>query len=185
LKDLRWASIPEMVDAAALRFGAAEAVVDADRRVSFAELRVDVRRVTAALLASGIQPGDRIAIWAPNRYEWVMAALGILGAGAVLVPVYTRFKRAELTHLLRRSGARLVFSTARDDDNHHRHDGRPRLARRPSCASPTRRASSSPPGAPARCWCADTAACTATSRIRKRPRARSTPTAGCTPATWA
>src|SRR5262249_55012525 len=69
----------------------------------------EVRSVTAGLLAAGIRRGERIAVWAPNRYEWLLTALGTLGAGAALVPVNTRFKRAELRHVLERSGARAAF----------------------------------------------------------------------------
>ena len=71
-----------MATDAGARFGDSEAVVDGTRRVTFAELVADFRRVTAALMASGIEPGERVGIWAPNRYEWVVAALGTLGAGA-------------------------------------------------------------------------------------------------------
>jgi acyl-CoA synthetase (AMP-forming)/AMP-acid ligase II len=95
---------------AAVRFGEAEAVVDGSRRVSFAELVADCRRVTAGLMASGVERGERVAIWAPNRYEWVIAALGVLGAGAAIVPVNTRFKSQEVKHVLARSGARVVFT---------------------------------------------------------------------------
>ena len=66
--------------------------------------------MTAALVASGIEPGDRCAIWSPNRYEWLVAALGTLGAGAAVVPVNTRFKREEVRYILERSGARVVFT---------------------------------------------------------------------------
>jgi len=85
-------------------------VVDRDRRVSFVELVADFRRVTGALAASGIEPGDRVAVWAPNRYEWLIAALGTLGAGAAVVPVNTRFKANEAHHVLSRSGARVAFT---------------------------------------------------------------------------
>ena len=54
--DLLWASIPAMAADAGARFGDAEAVVDGDRRITFAELVADFRRVTAALVASGIEP---------------------------------------------------------------------------------------------------------------------------------
>jgi acyl-CoA synthetase (AMP-forming)/AMP-acid ligase II len=108
--DLLWQSIPAMAADAAERFGAAEAVVDGARRVSFAELAADFRRVTAALMAWGIERGDRVAIWAPNRYEWLIAALGLLGAGAAVVPVNTRFKAAEASYILQRSGARALFT---------------------------------------------------------------------------
>ena len=99
-----------MATDAGARFGEAEAVVDGGRRVTFTELVADFRRVTAALMASGIERGERVAIWAPNRYEWLVAALGTLGAGAAVVPVNTRFKGNEVHHILNRSGARVVFT---------------------------------------------------------------------------
>ena len=78
--------------------------------MTFIELVADFRRVTAALMASGIEPGERVAIWSPNRYEWLVAALGTLGAGAAVVPVNTRFKANEVHHVLERSGARVAFT---------------------------------------------------------------------------
>src|SRR5262245_2104733 len=108
--DLLWPTIPAMAIDAARRFGDAEAVVDGGRRVSFAELARDFRRVTAALIVAGVGRGDRVAVWAPNRYEWLVAALGALGAGAALVPVNTRFKAKEAGYILERSGARVVFT---------------------------------------------------------------------------
>ena len=57
------------------------------RRITFdSQLVADARRVTAALVASGIEPGERAAVWSPNRYEWLVAALGILGAGGARRP---------------------------------------------------------------------------------------------------
>jgi len=108
--DRLWPSIPAMACDAAARFGGAVAVVDHGRRISFVELVADARRVTGALLASGFAPGERAAVWSPNRYEWLVAALGILGAGGAVVPVNTRFKRAEVHHVLDRSGARVAFT---------------------------------------------------------------------------
>jgi HIP---CoA ligase len=108
--DQLWASIPAMAADASARFGDAEAVIDGERRISFTELLADARRVTAALVASGIEPGERAAIWSPNRYEWLVAALGTLGAGAAVVPVNTRFKTDEVRYILERSGARVVFT---------------------------------------------------------------------------
>ncbi|MEX1009269.1 MAG: FadD3 family acyl-CoA ligase [Acidimicrobiia bacterium] len=99
-----------MAASTATRFGDSEAVVDGERRVTFTELVADFRRVTAALMTSGIERGERVAVWAPNRYEWLVAALGTLGAGAAVVPVNTRFKGNEVQYILERSGARVVFS---------------------------------------------------------------------------
>jgi acyl-CoA synthetase (AMP-forming)/AMP-acid ligase II len=63
-----------------------------------------------ALLASGIQRGDRVAVWAPNSLEWIVAALAATAAGGVLVPVNTRFKGAEAAFVLARSNARVLFT---------------------------------------------------------------------------
>ncbi|HEU5309799.1 MAG TPA: FadD3 family acyl-CoA ligase [Acidimicrobiia bacterium] len=108
--DLLWPSIPAMACDAAARFGDAVAVVDRGRRITFTELVADARRVTAALLAAGFEAGERAAVWSPNRYEWLVAALGILGAGGALVPVNTRFKGEEVRYILDRSGARVAFT---------------------------------------------------------------------------
>jgi acyl-CoA synthetase (AMP-forming)/AMP-acid ligase II len=87
-----------------------EAVVDGDRRVTYAELRSRVDAAARALLAVGVERGDRVAVWAPNSLEWIVAALGITTAGATLVPVNTRFKGAEAAFVLGRSGARILFT---------------------------------------------------------------------------
>ena len=60
--------------------------------------------------ASGIEPGDRVAVWAPNSLEWIVAALGVTTAGGVLVPVNTRFRGAEAAYVLARSRARVLFT---------------------------------------------------------------------------
>jgi acyl-CoA synthetase (AMP-forming)/AMP-acid ligase II len=108
--DLEWASVPGLVRSAVERFGDREAIVDGDTRLTFAELADLGRRAGEALVASGIAPGDRVAIWAPNIGEWVIALIGIHSAGAVLVPINTRFKGEEAAHVLGASGARLLFT---------------------------------------------------------------------------
>jgi HIP---CoA ligase len=105
-----WESIPAMTAAAADRFGGQLAVVDGDTRLSYAELYERARTFGAALVASGIEPGDRVSIWAFNCAEWIVAVLGVFQAGAVLVPVNTRFKGVEAAEILRRSGARLLVT---------------------------------------------------------------------------
>ncbi|MER6783743.1 FadD3 family acyl-CoA ligase [Streptomyces sp. NPDC000658] len=109
--DVEWGSIPGLVRAAAERYADAEAVVEGRTRISYAELGARVERAAAACLANGIGAGDRVGVWAPNSGEWMVAALGAVSAGAVLVPVNTRFKGAEAADVLRRSGARLLFVT--------------------------------------------------------------------------
>ncbi|HKE73760.1 MAG TPA: FadD3 family acyl-CoA ligase [Acidimicrobiales bacterium] len=104
------ATIPALVGAAADRGGEGVAVVDGDRRLTWVGLDQEARTFGAALVASGIEPGDRVALWAPNGAEWIVAALGLWRAGAVLVPVNTRFKGAEAAVILGRSRARALVT---------------------------------------------------------------------------
>ena len=114
--DLEWGTLSGLVQDAAARFGEAEAIVDlhgpggSTARWSFDRLAEEVATATRAVVACGIDPGDRVAIWAPNCVEWVVAALGAVGAGAVLVPLNTRYKGAEAAYILRASGARILFT---------------------------------------------------------------------------
>src|SRR5437660_11536492 len=101
-------SVAELVARAADAHGGREAVADGAVRLTFAELARVVRGVAAAAVAHGVEPGDRVAIWAPNSHRWVAAALGLVSAGAALVPVNTRFKAAEAAYVLRASGAKLL-----------------------------------------------------------------------------
>lgn len=109
--DLEWGSVPGLVRAAAERYGDREAVVDGRIRLSYRDLGERIERAAAACVASGVEPGDRVAVWAPNTPDWIVSALGALGAGAVLVPLNTRFKGAEAADVLERSRARLLFVT--------------------------------------------------------------------------
>ena len=68
---------------------------------SFEDLDREVLRVARALLATGIEPGDRIGIWAPNVATWVFAALGVHAAGGTLVPLNTRYRGREAADILR------------------------------------------------------------------------------------
>ena len=89
-----------MIAASAQRFGDHLAVDDGERRFSYAELYQEARSFGAALVASGIEPGDRVALWAFNSAQWVVALLGLFQAGAVLVPINTRFKGGEAAEIL-------------------------------------------------------------------------------------
>ncbi|MFJ9245186.1 FadD3 family acyl-CoA ligase [Streptomyces sp. NPDC101776] len=109
--DVEWGSIPGLVRSAAERYADAEAVVEGRTRISYAELGARVERAAAACVASGVEVGDRVGIWAPNSTDWIVAALGAVSAGAVLVPLNTRFKGSEAAYVLRSSGARLLFVT--------------------------------------------------------------------------
>jgi HIP---CoA ligase len=94
-----------MSAAAAESFSTHLAIEDGPTRLTFAQLFQEARTFAAALVESGIEPGDRVAIWAFNGVEWVIAFLGLSMAGAVLVPINTRFRGREAADLLRRTGA--------------------------------------------------------------------------------
>jgi len=103
-------TVPAAVTWAAREFGDAEALaVAGGLRLSYRELAERAADVSAALIAAGIEAGDRVAVWAPNGAEWMLAALGALSAGGVLVPVSTRFTGPEALDVIVRSGARALF----------------------------------------------------------------------------
>ena len=104
-----WQTIPEMVLSVDDRFGDAEAVVDGSLRLSFAQLADRIRCAAGAFASFGIEKGDRVAIWAPNSAEWLIAAFGLVTAGGVLVPVNTRFKPGEAADVIDRSKAKAVL----------------------------------------------------------------------------
>ena len=103
--DLIWGTVPRLVEDAALRHGSAEALVDGELRLTYAQLAEEVDRYARAFMASGVAAGDRVAVWAPNCAEWMLAALGLLRAGGVLVPLNTRFKGGEAAYIIRNAGA--------------------------------------------------------------------------------
>ena len=108
--DLEFGTIPRLARIAAERHGDRPAVEDGEVVLSFAELASRAERVTRACIGAGIEAGDRIAIWAPNCWEWIVAALGVHGAGGVVVPINTRYKGAEAGFVLEKSGARALFT---------------------------------------------------------------------------
>ncbi|MFB7861260.1 AMP-binding protein [Streptomyces sp. NPDC056069] len=78
---------------------------------TFAEIDAWTSRLAHRLIeADGLRPGDRVAIMLPNIVHWPVVWLAALKAGAVAVPVNSSYKRADLTFLLRDSGARVVFT---------------------------------------------------------------------------
>jgi HIP---CoA ligase len=104
------ATIPAAIATAAERFRERTAVVVGDTTLTYGELHEAARGFAAALVSAGVLPNDRVAIWAPNSIEWVVALLGLAQAGATLVPINTRFKGAEAADLLTRSRATVLVT---------------------------------------------------------------------------
>ncbi|AOE86953.1 FadD3 family acyl-CoA ligase [Pseudomonas sp. TCU-HL1] len=102
-------TIPELLAAAAIRYGESTAIEDDSTRLSYHQLDQLRRQAARALLALEVRAGERVAIWAPNIHEWIVAAIALQSVGAVLVPLNTRMKGAEAGYILRESGASLLF----------------------------------------------------------------------------
>lgn len=103
-------TIPQMVTAQADRLGERPAVVEGSRTLTYRELAEHVSEAARALVAFGVKKGDRVAIWAPNMWEWIVCALAIHTVGGVMVPINTRYKGIEAAFLLQKSGATVLFT---------------------------------------------------------------------------
>ncbi|MFK3820291.1 FadD3 family acyl-CoA ligase [Pseudomonas sp. NPDC089407] len=98
-----------MLFASAERHAGRVAIEEEGVAIAYRDLPDLALGVCRSLMAAGVQAGDRVAIWAPNCRDWVIAALGVHCAGAVLVPINTRMKGAEAADILQRSEARVLL----------------------------------------------------------------------------
>lgn len=102
-------TIPHSAANAAMTWPDRLGLITGDQSWTFAEIWADARAVASALIASGVGEGDRIAIWAPNSREWILATLGAQTLGAIIVPLNTRFKGGEAADILRRAKVKILF----------------------------------------------------------------------------
>jgi fatty-acyl-CoA synthase len=98
-----------MLATMAARASDREAVVAPDRRVTYAELHRAAQRVASGLLTLGVKKNDKIALWLPNRPEWLFVQYGCALIGAVVVALNTRYKAHELRYILRQSDTTTLF----------------------------------------------------------------------------
>ena len=106
-------TIPEALVRRAAATPERTAVAGDTERLTYGELRDLTQRVARSLIAAGVSPGDRVALWAPNSVRWVALSFGVYTAGAALVPLNTRFRSTEAAYVARASGARVLL-TVRD-----------------------------------------------------------------------
>jgi fatty-acyl-CoA synthase len=78
-------------------------------RATYRELYDATSALARALIASGIEQGDRVGIWAPNRFEWVVTQFATARMGAILVNINPAYKSSELGYVLRQSGVKLLL----------------------------------------------------------------------------
>jgi len=112
-------TIPENLAATVERFGDRDALVDvhADRRWTYTEFLADVRRLASGLHRLGIRAGDRVGIWSPNRWEWVLVQYATAEIGAVLVNINPSYRVHELEYVLRQAGIKAVIAAPQFKDS--------------------------------------------------------------------
>ncbi|MBV9197705.1 MAG: AMP-binding protein [Solirubrobacterales bacterium] len=94
------------------RFGDREALVVGHQnyRATYNQLSEQVELAARALITNGVRKGDRVGIWAPNRYEWVIVQFATARVGAILVTINPAYKVTELRYALRRAGVSVLFA---------------------------------------------------------------------------
>jgi long-chain acyl-CoA synthetase len=117
-------NIAANLDRAAFHFPDHTAVIDGDRKVSYCEFNEDANRIASALVSLGIQPGEHVALCAPNSYPWLAFYFGAIKAGAVAVTFSHLLLKEELTRALADSQPKILFTV--DEKLEHLGDRRER-----------------------------------------------------------
>ena len=112
LNTLDYLTIPDLVKFQADKFLDKPALVSTNETLSFEQLDIFSTNIATHLINLGISKGDRVALWAPNMNEWVIAAVGTHKAGGAIVPINTRMKGKEAAYILNNSEAKILFSVA-------------------------------------------------------------------------
>ena len=84
--------------------------VQQNYRATYSAFWQQVTTVAWALLAIDVQKGDRVAIWSPNRYEWVLVQYATARIGAILVNINPAYRTSELAYVLGQSGVSVLIS---------------------------------------------------------------------------
>jgi len=108
-------TIPELVAQTVRRFPQRSAAVFCNQGIkkNWQQLSDDIDRLAAGFLALGLQKGDRLGIWSPNRYEWLLTQFATARIGVILVTINPAYKVAELKHVLKVSGCKAIVMAER------------------------------------------------------------------------
>ncbi len=106
--------VQDFLQNSAERFPDKAALVCDGQRLTYAEVEARANRLAHALIAHGVQRGDRVAIYLPNSVEAVVAIFGILKAGGTFVVVNSTTKRDKLTYILKNCRATTLFTSGRN-----------------------------------------------------------------------
>lgn len=113
----------DVLPEAARRFADGTALVVGEDRLSFAELDTLSNRVANGLVAVGVTPGDRVTLYGPNSWEWVVGYYAVAKTGAVVNPISSMLTPDEVRYVLADSGARVLIASA-DKGREARRDAR-------------------------------------------------------------
>lgn len=105
------ATIPQALESRATSTPHRWAVVEGRKRLTYQQLYEEAIAIARGLAGANVGAGDRVALWAPNSARWITCSFGVYMAGAALVPLNTRFKSAEASHVVRTSGAKMVLAS--------------------------------------------------------------------------
>lgn len=105
-----WGTLPHMLRDQAERYPGSTVVADGPLRMTMGELRERAAEVARGLIAIGVRPGDRVAMWGLNDPYWVVHAFGIWDAGAVIVPLSSRYKGIEAAEMITKTGAEVLVT---------------------------------------------------------------------------
>src|SRR4051794_4578505 len=105
-------TIGDNLDRTIARFGDREALVSVhqDLRYTYAQFGEAVDRCARALIAAGLQAGDRVGIWSPNCAEWALVQYGTAKAGIILVNINPAYRTSELAYVLNQSSIKLLVA---------------------------------------------------------------------------
>lgn len=103
-------NVAKNLENAAFYFPKQTAVIENDREISFLEFNRTSNRIATAMMSMGVQPGDHVALYAPNSYEWLAFYFGVLKAGAVAVTLSSLLKTDELSRIMDNAQPKILFA---------------------------------------------------------------------------
>ena len=105
-------TIGDNLDRTIARFGDREALVSVhqDLRFTYAQFGEAVERTARALMAAGLEPGERVGIWSPNCAEWALVQYATAKAGIILVNINPAYRTSELAYVLNQSAVKLLVA---------------------------------------------------------------------------
>ncbi|MBU3028731.1 AMP-binding protein [Paracoccus marinaquae] len=111
---LKSVTIPQLLREAVVAHGDREALVfcDAGIRLTYREFDAVIDRHAAGLLELGVEKGDRVGIWSPNRFEWVVTQFASARIGAILVNINPAYRSSELEYALNKVGCRVLIAAS-------------------------------------------------------------------------